>query len=138
MACVRDIDGTGAFWKKTREVAVQRDLYLEAIKNKNYDSLRPKPHLTWKHYEKTHAMWEQAIPPSRTALGVRGGFNKCRLAPGSLPTIRQYGYGQSVVPGGSAGVRDAGVWAVGTIERACIHFCFLSSCTAASATSLHN
>jgi hypothetical protein len=83
---IRDIDRTGAFWVKAKEVAVKRDLYLNAVRTKgaggSYADLRPKPLLTGEQYADTHKMWEKAQPPSRTALGLRG-FTKCKLVPGS-------------------------------------------------------
>eukprot|EP00965_Chrysotila_dentata_P134247 4439648-Pleurochrysis_carterae.AAC.2 len=50
-------------------------------------------------------------------------------------TTRAYGYGLSVVPSGSAGGEPV-TCDSGTSESACSHFCFLSACTLASATSL--
>ena len=71
---------------KAKEVAVKRDLYLNAVRTKgaggSYADLRPKPLLTGEQYADTHKMWEKAHPPSRTALGLRG-FTKCKLVPGS-------------------------------------------------------
>jgi len=90
---IRDIDGMGAFWIKAKEVPVNRGLYLDAVKSastKGYVALRPNPLLTGAHYVSTHKMWEEAQPPSRTVLGLRG-FNKCKYTPGS-ETIVKTGY----------------------------------------------
>ena len=56
-----NIDGTGAYFKKAREVPVQRDRYLHGLQTAYYRQLRPPQPLTVRDYHNLTLTWNRAV-----------------------------------------------------------------------------
>ena len=54
---MRDIDGWGAYWQKSRNVVMRRKLYTNAVTNSAMQTLRPNPPLTAHDYMSATRAW---------------------------------------------------------------------------------
>ena len=59
-----DIDGTGAYFRKARDVPLQRERYLRALESSNYRPLRPPKPITMHAFATLMDSWERNSPAS--------------------------------------------------------------------------
>lgn len=59
-----DIDGTGAYFRKGRDVPLQRERYLSALRTGNYLPLRPPKPITMQAFATLMEGWERHSPAS--------------------------------------------------------------------------
>mmetsp|Transcript_35888 Transcript_35888/g.61565 ORF Transcript_35888/g.61565 Transcript_35888/m.61565 type:complete len:375 (+) Transcript_35888:392-1516(+) len=60
---MRDIDGSGAWFQKQREVQLKRKLYLRCVQKMSYTPLQPTPKLHSTDYQRLMHTWENQSMP---------------------------------------------------------------------------
>ena len=66
---MHNIDGSGAWFQKQREVKLKRQRYLHCVNTSDYQPLRPTPKLTAMDYLRLMDTWEKPSEPARRRRG---------------------------------------------------------------------
>ena len=65
---MHDIDGSGAWFRKQREVKLKRKVYLKCVRERNYEPLQPTTKLHAADYERLMHTWEKHTENQPTVL----------------------------------------------------------------------